>query len=259
MERAEHIQQVQQDTVKQLGELTPAIADLWDTLGDDYFLRHASEQVAHHSRLLLDNPDNNTLVDIQPENAHGGTEILIVAPARDDQFSRITAVLDRLGLNVVDAGIVTTRDNRMLDTFHVLEDSGNPVSGVQRLDEIKDALLAALNDGKHPTWKVSRHAPRQYRHFPIKTHLDFKLDTYDQRTVMELIAADRPGLLSRIGRAFADCNIRLLNAKIVTLGSRAEDVYYITDQHNQPLSDASKIACLEQAIHKYLDTEDDHR
>ena len=259
MERAEHIQQVQQDTVKQLGELTPTIAALWDTLGDDYFLRHAPEQVAHHSRLLLDNTDNNTLVDIQPENAHGGTEILIVAPARDDQFNRITAVLDRLGLNVVDAGIVTTQDNRMLDTFHVLEDSGNPVSGVQRLDEIKDALLAALNDGNHPTWKVSRHAPRQYRHFPIKTHLDFKLDTYDQRTVMELVTADRPGLLSRIGRAFADCKIRLLNAKIVTLGSRAEDVYYITDQHNQPLSDASKIACLEEAIHKYLDTEDDHR
>ncbi len=131
-----------------------------------------------------------------------------------------------------------------------------PVSGAQRLEEIKDALLTVLDDGNHPTWNVSRRAPRQYRHFPIKTHLDFKLDAYDQRTVMELITADRPGLLSRIGQAFADCRIRLLNAKIVTLGSRAEDVYYITDQHNQPLSDPSKIACLEQAIHKYLDTED---
>ena len=257
MERAEHIQQVKQDAVKQLGELTPAIAGLWDTLGDDYFLRHAPEQVAHHSRLLLNNADHNTLVDIQAVSEHGGTEIIIVAPAMDDQFSRITAVLDRLGLNVVDASIDTTRDNKTLDTFHVLEESGSPISDDQRLDEIKDTLLAAINDGKHSTWNVSRRAPRQYRHFPIKTHLDFKLDSFDQRTVMELITADRPGLLSRIGRAFADCKIRLLNAKIVTLGSRAEDVYYITDQHNQPLTDVSKIACLEKAIHKYLDTQDD--
>ena len=256
MERAEHIQLVQQDAVKQLGEPTPALADLWSTFGDDYFLRHTPEQIAHHSQLLLNNADNNTLVDIQPVSTHGGTEILIFAPARDDQFSRITAVLDRLGLNVVDAGIVTTQDNKTLDTFHVLEDSGAPISGDQRLDEIKEALLAAINTEKQGTWKVSRRPPRQYRHFPIKTHLDFKLDSYDQRTVIELIAADRPGLLSRIGRAFADCEIRLLNAKIVTLGSRAEDVYYITDKNDQPLTDASKIECLEKAIHRYLDTED---
>ncbi|MGB5716868.1 MAG: [protein-PII] uridylyltransferase [Gammaproteobacteria bacterium] len=255
LERAEHIQQVQQQAVKDLGELTPAITGLWEKLGDEYFLRHAPEQVAHHSRLLLNNAGNNTLVDIQPVGAHGGTEIFISAPAVDEQFSRITAVLDRLGLNVVDAGITTTQDNKALDTFHVLEESGSPVSGDRRLDEIKEALLSAINAGKSRTWNISRRAPHLYRHFPIKTHLDFKLDAYDQRTVMELITADRPGLLSRIGRAFADCKIRLLNAKIVTLGSRAEDVYYITNQHNQPLTDASEIACLEEAIHKYLDME----
>ena len=257
MERTEHIQQVRQDAVKLLGELTPSLSALWDTLGDDYFLRNAPEQIAHHSRLLLGNAGSDTLVDIQPISTHGGTEIVIFAPSMDDQFSRITAVLDQLGLNVVDASIVTTQDNKTLDTFHVMEDSGLPISGDLRLDEIKDALLAAINAEQLRPWKVSRRVPRQYRHFPIKTHLDFKLDAYDQRTVMELITADRPGLLSCIGRAFADCKIRLLNAKIVTLGSRAEDVYYITDQHNQPLTDTSKITCLEKAIHKYLDTEVD--
>jgi [protein-PII] uridylyltransferase len=257
MKRAEHIQKVQQDAVMQLGELmTPAISDLWAGLGDDYFLRHAPEQVAHHTRLLLNKAGNKTLVDVQPVTEHGGTEIFIFAPAEDDQFSRITAVLDRLGLNVVDAGIITTQDYKTLDTFHVLEESGSAITGDLRLQEIKDTLLAEINAEVHKTWNVSRRAPRQYKHFPIKTHLDFKLDSFDQRTVLELITADRPGLLSRIGRAFADCKIRLLSAKIVTLGSRAEDVYYITDQHNQPLTDASKIACLEQAIHKYLVEED---
>ena len=256
MKRTEHIQQVQQEAVKLLGELTSAITDLWGDLGDDYFLRHAPEQVAHHTRLLLNNAESNTLVDVQPVTEHGGTEIFIVTATEDDQFSRITAVLDRLGLNVVDAGIITTQDNRTVDTFHVLEESGFPISGDRRLQEIRNTLLSEINAEGHTTWNISRRIPRHYKHFPIKTHLDFKLDSYDRRTVMELITADRPGLLSRIGRAFADCKIRLLNAKIVTLGSRAEDVYYITDQHNQPLTDASKIACLEKAIRKYLDEED---
>ena len=161
-------------------------------------------------------------------------------------------MFEQLGLNVVDANIFTTRDNYALDTFHVLDESGSPVTAPRRLEEIRDTLLADLGIKEHSGWHVSRRAPRQYKHFPIKTHLEFKQDTYDNRTVMELITADRPGLLSHIGRAFADCKIRLLNAKIVTLGSRAEDVYYIADQDNQPLTEETGIACLEKAIHKYL-------
>ncbi|MGB5539876.1 MAG: [protein-PII] uridylyltransferase, partial [Gammaproteobacteria bacterium] len=109
--------------------------------------------------------------------------------------------------------------------------------------------------GDSENWHVARRMPRQYKHFPILTHVDFKHDEYDQRTVMTLITADRPGLLSRVGRAFADCKVRLFNAKIATLGARAEDVYYITDLDNRPLTDQAQLDCLEQVIHKYLDQE----
>ena len=68
--------------------------------------------------------------------------------------------------------------------------------------------------------------------------------------------ADRPGLLSRVGRAFTECEIRLQNAKIATLGARAEDVYYITDRNNRPLTEAAQFKCLEQAIHRLLDPEE---
>ena len=73
---------------------------------------------------------------------------------------------------------------------------------------------------------------------------------------MEIVTTDRPGLLSRIGRAFADCEIKLLNARITTLGSRAENVYYITDRNNQPLTNSLITECLKKAIHKYLDEEE---
>ena len=257
LERAEHIQQVQEKAAGLLGGHTPGMKTLWKRLGDEYFLRHTAEQVAHHT-WVLENRHSGTgsIVDIQPLGERGGTEILIYAPSVDEMFSRITAVLDQLGLNVVDAGIITTPDNYILDTFHVLEDSGEPVAGEPRIQDIQDALLSELDAGEHRSWHVSRRQPRQYRHFPIKTHIDFKLDELDQRTVMELITADRPGLLSRVGRAFAECHVRLLNARIATLGSRAEDVYYITDLEDRPLRDPAQIDCLKKAIHKYLDQAD---
>lgn len=256
MERSEHIQKVQEAARELLGADAPDYNTIWNRLGDEYFLRHIPWQVAHHTRLLLGRSDPaGSLIDIQPLTERGGTEIFIYAPPIDDLFSRITAVLDQVGLNVVDAGIVTTDDNYGLHTYHVLEESGEPVVEHRRIEEIRAALQDELDHGDSNVWHVARRMPRQYRHFPIRTHVDFKLDDYDQRTIMTLITADRPGLLSRVGRAFADCRVRLFNARIATLGARAEDVYYITDLENRPLTDAAQLECLEKAIHRYLDEE----
>jgi len=256
MERAEHIQLVQHQASELLGQRDVRILRIWEQLGDEYFLRTPPEQVAHHTRLLLEAPEvGGRVVDIQPLTSRGGTEIFIYAPGSENLFSRITAALDQLGLNVVDAGIITTADNFIVDTFHVLEVWGKPVEGTARIEEIRAALLARLDTTQANDWHVSRRAPRRYRHFPIKTHIDFKLDEIDNRTVMELITGDRPGLLSRIGRAFSECGINLQNAKIATLGSRAEDVYYITDRQNRPLRETAQFECLERAIHKYLEND----
>jgi [protein-PII] uridylyltransferase len=256
MERAERIQEVQHEATQLLGELTPATKELWHGLGDDYFLRHTPGQVAHHTQLLTSSNGDSKLVDVHAATERGGTEVFIYAPAEDGQFSKVTAVMDQLGLNVVEAGIITTSDNKMLNTFHVLEESGAAISNDLRIEEIQTALLDELETEDRDSWNVSRRTPRQYQHFPIKTHIEFKPDGDDQRTIMELITADRPGLLSRIGRAFSECEIRLQNAKIATLGARAEDVYFITDRNNRPLTDPAQFACLEKAIHRLLDQEE---
>jgi [protein-PII] uridylyltransferase len=162
-------------------------------------------------------------------------------------------VLDQLGLNVVDAGIITTEDGYVLNTFHVLDQDGGPLQDALRIDAIHAALVREIESEDRKAWHVSRRTPRQYRHFPIQTQIAFTQDETDKRTVMELITADRPGLLSQVGRAFTECRVRLQNAKITTLGARAEDVYYITDRNNRPLTDPQQVECLDKAIRKHLD------
>ena len=54
---------------------------------------------------------------------------------------------------------------------------------------------------------------------------------------MELAAGDRPGLLSTVGQAFIEFEINIENAKILTIGERAEDVFYVVDENNRPLTE----------------------
>jgi [protein-PII] uridylyltransferase len=259
LERTEHIQQVQSEARRLLASMATEsvrLSAVWDMLGEEYFLRHTSDQVAWHTQLIEQAGGGDPcVVAIHPSTERGSTEIFIYAKAMDELFTLITAVLDQLALNVVDAGIITTADGHVLNTFHVLETAGQPVGSDLRAEEIRLALVEEITAGDRSEWHVSRRMPRRNRHFPIKTHIAFKPDELDRRTVMELITPDHPGLLSQVGRAFTECGVRLLNAKIATLGSRAEDIFYITDRNNQPLTDDAQCNCLEKSLRKHLGAE----
>ena len=57
--------------------------------------------------------------------------------------------------------------------------------------------------------------------------MDFSQSASSDQTVLELRAADRPGLLSTIGQVFIEQGIDIEAAKIVTIGEKAEDVFYV--------------------------------
>ena len=77
--------------------------------------------------------------------------------------------------------------------------------------------------------------------FKTETVVDFIESPALGRTVMELVAADRPGLLSKIGQTFIKQGVNIQTAKIMTIGERAEDVFYLTDESGSTLdSDAQK-------------------
>jgi len=64
---------------------------------------------------------------------------------------------------------------------------------------------------------------------------------------------DRPGLLARLGRIFESFNVEIQAAKIQTLGERVEDVFFITDDRQQALTDPQLCEELQRTICNELD------
>ncbi|MGZ8095029.1 MAG: [protein-PII] uridylyltransferase, partial [Methylosarcina sp.] len=110
-----------------------------------------------------------------------------------------------------------------------------------------------LLHGKVKEHKNLHRESRQAKHFPIPTSIQFHADPLNRYTVIELITTDHAGLLSKIGRAFVKQNIHLQNAKITTIGGRAEDMFYLTDQQLQPISDKSRQEKIKEEIIKVLE------
>lgn len=228
---------------------------VWESFGDDYFLRHGADEIAWHTRAILKKGHNDRpLVMARDDPGRGGTEIFIYTRDQDNLFALITSILDQLGLNILDARIITGHGGYTLDSFTVLEDSGAPIRERARIKEITTSLLHALNRPDATPPLPSRHISRIQRAFQMPTLVSFREDTANDRTVVELVSWDRPGLLCRVGKAFVECGVQLHNAKIATIGARVEDVFFVTDRENRPLNDPRKYATLREALVEQLDS-----
>jgi [protein-PII] uridylyltransferase len=256
LEREEQIRRTQSaalDILVRGGTDPDDVEQLWSQLGDDYFLRHNAADVAWHTDAVLQQPaDGGPLVLIKETTQRefeGGTQIFIYAPDQHDFFAVTVAAMDQLNLNIHDARIITSSSQFTLDTYIVLDTDGGSIGeNPQRIKQIRDGLSDALrNPDDYPTI-IQRRVPRQLKHFAFAPEVTIQNDTQRPVTILELSAPDRPGLLARIGKIFLEYDLSLQNAKIATLGERVEDIFFITDANNQPLSDPLLCGRLQNTI-----------
>jgi [protein-PII] uridylyltransferase len=87
------------------------------------------------------------------------------------------------------------------------------------------------------------------RHFPISPSVDIRPDERGSLYALNIVAADRPGLLYALARTLARYRINLQTARINTLGDRAEDVFLVS---GEALSNSKTVLQLEQDLLKEL-------
>jgi [protein-PII] uridylyltransferase len=225
----------------------------WAQLGDDYFLRHTAEDVAWHTLAIIQHPnDGNPLVLIKETTQRefeGGTQIFIYAEDQHDFFAVTVAAMAQLNLNIHDARILTSTSQFTLDTYIVLEADGSSIGdNPARINKIRQGLIDALKNPDDYPNIIQRRVPRQLKHFAFAPQVTIHNDAHRPVTILELSAPDRPGLLARVGRIFLEFDLSIQNAKIATLGERVEDVFFVTDAHNQPLSDPQLCIRLQETI-----------
>ena len=233
------------------------VQDLWDKLGDEYFLRFMPEEIVWHTEAILSRSDSNQPVVLMRDMPkRGGTELFIYVRTYDTLFLQATSLLERNNVTIMDARIFKTSDGYSLDSFqiasHEYEPLGETAQSVHLLEQLDEYI-------GHPTAtipEVSRQLPRQIKQFKFPTEVEFEQIESQQRTVMHVKALDRPGLLSRIAQALHQCGIYLSNARVATFGERVEDIFYLTDENEQPIHDTAQLECLARTITQYLNQPD---
>lgn len=231
---------------------TPHFKAVWARFEPDYFLRHSPEEIARQTRAIVTHKDDGPLVSLT-HITDQGTTLFVYTRDRDYLFGVTTGVLAQLGLSILDARINSTRDDYTLDTYVVCDEYGEPISDEYQRHEVEQALSAAIADPDVQSIDVTRRPSRRSRYFNVPTQIYFSEATERACTVVEIITADRPGLLSIIGDVFRESGILLETAKIATIGERAEDVFFVTDREHRPLTNRARLLQLRQTLTTELD------
>ena len=229
----------------------------WASMSDNYFLQNSVDGIVWQTSLLFDHAGQTApRLHIITNDSHGGSEILIIDRDRDNLFAITTGLLDQLGLNIMHARIETASNGTSINSFVVLEEDGSAVSGENRKEEIKQRLLQRLQASAPLRVSSSDFRSRESRHFDVETRISFSQDESRQKTVMRILAADRPGLLAKIGLAFCKCDIRLCSAKVATIGADVDNSFFITDINNQPLGGEKQQRLLQKEVLQQIQPQD---
>jgi [protein-PII] uridylyltransferase len=246
------------DILEYRGFTEQDLEEVWRERGEEYFLRERTEDIAWHTEAIAGHHDiDQPLVLVRnstDSNVANATQIFIHARSLPHLFSTICAQLEQLELSVHDARIYNANDGMSLDTFFVLDSSGQSVGqDNERIKNIADTLSSSLTAAASAPAISQRRTPRQVKSFSIPTVTKMTLDKASNVSILEVSTPDRPGLLARLGQIFVEFKVELQAAKIQTLGERVEDVFFLTDEAQQAISDPALCEAIQLAIRSELD------
>ncbi len=203
--------------------------NFWRSLDSVYLQRHSADEIAWHARNLFFRLDTDKpVVRTRLMPSGDGLQIMVYVKDRAELFARTMNALARLNFSVLDARVHTSKTGYAIDTFTVVNPNSASLAYRDVRQLLEHAITEVLTESNPLKAAQLGKATRQQRHFPITPTIEITGDEQGQRFVLEIVAADRTGLLARIAEVLSRRNVAIETARINTLGARAEDIFVVS-------------------------------
>jgi len=230
------------------------INKLWKDFYSNYFEAFESNSIALHGSLLISQKQGKTFSKIIGKEHSSNIELFVYTKDRSNVFATIVNQLDIENINILDARLFGTKNGYCLDFIKI--SSVEEVPLMQNKDKIKrlqKSLSIELSKNKLEPKFIKKRIPRKLKHFKKDTEIKIRHDMKYRWTQLDLVTADRPGLLASVCKVFIENNASIKKARISTYGERAEDRFCITSPEETPFLKKKDLDQLIKGIKSSLD------
>ena len=216
-------------------------------LPERYFINTQAEEIALHMRMAHD-----LMGQIQETDSVGSlmpvidwrddpdlslTVVNIVTWDRAGLFYKLAGALTLAGVNILSTKAITRKDHISIDTFYIMDTGGGVVSNPGAVEVFRKQLHESLVEGKHlqkaidkkeaEVLKTEASRNRDLLPAPFPPRVDVYHELSLKRTIIEVQASDRLGLLYRLSRLIHSKGFDITFARVATERGVAMDTFYI--------------------------------
>ena len=230
------------------------LAAHFDHMPRRYFLTFTADEILKHLELIhafLQRAVSMSRDDLTPQVMwsdkpdRGYSQVTICTWDREGLFSKICGSFSFAGLNILNAHAYSRRDGAVLDIFNVVDVASRVVSDPEQRRQFERTLDRALNHNADLHQLLAKHRPsRGGGRVPqgvVPTEVRVDLTASRTRTVMEVQAEDRLGLLYTIAETLARHGLNISLARISTEKGAVFDTFYVLDLDGEKVTDAARL------------------
>ncbi|GMR00957.1 MAG: [protein-PII] uridylyltransferase [Gammaproteobacteria bacterium] len=214
--------------------------ELWDTFNAEYFQSHTYGQITWHTSLIINAKQKQTLdkplIQTRVHESSNSIQLMIYMKDRDRIFYDVVTVLSKCDVDIVNAQLLATSDDYALQTFRLAPVNTDNEEMSFTANQIIHSLEERLNNNTDAT-HASLSGNSRHKYFSSPAVISFKKVNNNNATRIKIETIDRTGVLANIAKAFVDCKLKILNARIVTAGEKAIDYFVISTAQDDALSD----------------------
>jgi len=171
-------------------------------------------------------------------------------------FYKMSGVLTAKRLEILSADINTTVDDVVVDSYQVLDRDYEGEPPAVRFQEVAQAFRDVLQ-GKLTveslfvrSRRFGANATRTVSNLPNRVKIDN--ESSDTRTIIDIFAHDRPGLLYTLARTLFELNVSIDLAKISTHFDQVIDVFYVQESDGTKLRSTERIQQIKDRLEQAL-------
>lgn len=185
---------------------------------------------------------------------------------RPGLFSKIAGAFSVAGINILSTKAISRSDHITIDTFYVAEPGGGVITSAkarqlfehhlkEALVHNKDLLPEIISQSKKHRRQVISDVERMHAHFPPQVDISHELTL--KRTILQIQAIDRIGLLYQIARAIFQAGFDINFARISTERGVAQDTFYIESLPSKKKKQTENLVKLRDDLTRIVEDEDD--
>ncbi len=173
-------------------------------------------------------------------------------------FHRITGALTAKRSEIISAEINTAVGGIVVDSFRVLDRDYSGEIPTERINEVSDAIRRVLTEDV----PIEPLFQRTFRFgafekqgpgadLPLRVVVDN--NSSDSRTILDVFAYDRPGLLYVVSKTLFELELSVDLAKIDTHFDQVVDVFYVTGNDGGKITDEARLRYIRDTLQTRLE------